>query len=76
MRRVLLLALAPGLLACRPAGTAAPAPSIDCEIVVAHTADGRSGTAGCVTPSPTPRVAGTQEPPKGKEGNGKGKGRD
>jgi hypothetical protein len=77
MRRALAVVLAVGLAACRGAA-APPLPSpssLGCEIVVTHSADGRSGTAGCTpSASPSPRVAGTQEPPK--EQKGKGKGRD
>jgi len=75
MKIVVATALVIGLAACRSAGTpAAPSPTeLGCEIVVTQTADGRAGAAGCA-PSVTPRVAGTQQPPKEQKGKGKGGG--
>ena len=73
MGRSLTIFVALTLAACRMVGSTATPTPVGCEIVVTHSADGRSGTVGCASPSLTPRVAGTQEPPKGKD---KGKGHD
>jgi len=73
MRQTLVAALALALAACRTGAAPPPSPSpLDCQVVVTHAPDGRSGTAGCASAAPSP-IRVVAPAPQNKDHKGRGR---